>query len=128
LVSQQHAKKASPIIPARSGGGLFFNLLTAPTAAVTESLLPEHRERCIRRPGAVDVHGAGLEQDARVRKVDSWAAQRAAGRLDFQYVNTGAYCKARQALPRRWFAPWLDTRDLLSERGAGWLALAGSMP
>jgi hypothetical protein len=76
----------------------FFNLLTGPELLeVTESLLPEHRERLYPPTLALSMFmGQALSQDGSCQKaVDSWAAQRAAEGLSVHSVNTGAYCKAR---------------------------------
>jgi hypothetical protein len=80
----------------------FFNLLTGPELLeMTDSLLPEHRERLNPPTLALSMFmGRVLDEDGSCQKaVDSWAAQRAAEGLSVQSVNTGAYCKARQRLP-----------------------------
>jgi hypothetical protein len=68
---------------------------------MTDSLLPEHRERLYPPTLALSMFmGQVLSQDGSCQKaVDSWAAQRAAEGLSVDSVNTGAYCKARQRLP-----------------------------
>jgi hypothetical protein len=68
---------------------------------MTDSLLPEHRERLYPPTLALSMFmGQVLSEDGSCQKaVDSWAAQRAAEGLSVQSVNTGAYCKARQRLP-----------------------------
>lgn len=99
--SQQHARQIG-----RNAKQIqavdFFNLLTGPELLeVTESLLPEHRERLYPPTLALSMFmGQALSQDGSCQKaVDSWAAQRAAEGLSVHSVNTGAYCKARQRLP-----------------------------
>jgi len=86
----------------RSGAVAFYKLLTGPELLeMTESLLPEHRER-LHSPTLVlsMFTGQVLDEDGSCqRAVDSWAAQRAAEGLSVHGVNTGAYCKARQRLP-----------------------------
>jgi len=86
----------------QSGAVDFYNLLTGPELLeMTDSLLPEHRERLYPPTLALSMFmGQALEQDGSCQKaLDSWAAQRAAAGLSVQSVNTGAYCKARQRLP-----------------------------
>jgi len=99
--SQQHSKRIS-----RSADQIeavdFFNLLTAPELLeMTDSLLPEHRERLYPPTLALSMFmGQVLSEDGSCQKaVDGWAAQRASEGLSVQSVNTGAYCKARQRLP-----------------------------
>lgn len=91
---------------------------------MTDSLLPEHRERLYPPTLALSMFmGQVLSEDGSCQKaVDSWAAQRAADGLSVQSVNTGAYCKARQRLPvemvstlTRYTAQQLSTRAQ-----AGW--------
>ncbi len=99
--SQQHTKRIS-----RSADQIeavdFFNLLTSPELLeMTDSLLPEHRERLYPPTLALSMFmGQVLSEDGSCQKaVDGWAAQRAAEGLGVQSINTGAYCKARQRLP-----------------------------
>ena len=124
FVSQQHAGSV-----ARSARTIeavdFFNLLTAPELLqMTESLLPEHRERLYPPTLALSMFmGQVLSEDGSCQKaVDSWAAQRAAEGLSVQSVNTGAYCKARQRLPLELIRSLArHTGVLLSERApVGW--------
>jgi Transposase DDE domain len=80
----------------------FFNLLTGPELLeVTESHLPEHRERLY--PPTVTLSmftRQALDADGSCQKaVNSWAAQRSAEGLSVQSVGTGGYCKARERLP-----------------------------
>ncbi len=101
FLSQQHAKHVSRSVREVEAVD-FFNLLTAPELLeMTDSLLPEHRERLYPPTLALSMFmGQVLSQDGSCQKaVDSWAAQRAAEGLSVQSVNTGAYCKARQRLP-----------------------------
>ena len=124
FVSQQHAKSVthnSRTIEAVD----FFNLLTAPELLqMTESLLPEHRERLYPPTLALSMFmGQVLSEDGSCQKaVDSWAAQRAAEGLAVQSVNTGAYCKARQRLPLEMVRTLArHTGIVLSERAReGW--------
>jgi hypothetical protein len=99
--SQQHAKHISRNVREVEAVD-FFNLLTGPELLeMTDSLLPEHRERLYPPTLALSMFmGQVLSEDGSCQKaVDSWAAQRAAEGLSVQSINTGAYCKARQRLP-----------------------------
>ncbi len=99
--SQQHAKHISRNVREVEAVD-FFNLLTGPELLeMTESLLPEHRERLYPPTLALSMFmGQVRSEDGSCQKaVDSWAAQRAAEGLSVQSINTGAYCKARQRLP-----------------------------
>ena len=85
--------------PVRSS---FFNLLTGPELLrMTESLLPEHRERLYPPTMALSMFmRQALHTDRSCqRAVNEWAAQRAAEGLSAQSVSTGAYCRARGRLP-----------------------------
>jgi hypothetical protein len=80
----------------------FFNLLTGPELLeMTDSFLPEHRERLY--PPTVTLSMfmmQALNEDGSCQKaVAGWATQRTAEGLSVKSVNTGAYCKARQRLP-----------------------------
>ena len=80
----------------------FFNLLTGPELLeMTESHLPEHRERLYPPTVALSMFmKQALNVDSSCQKaVNGWAAQRAAEGLHVQSVRTGGYCKARQRLP-----------------------------
>lgn len=80
----------------------FFNLLTGPELLeMTESHLPEHRERLYPPTVALSMFmRQALSADGSCQKaVNGWAAQRAAEGLGVQSVRTGGYCKARQRLP-----------------------------
>jgi hypothetical protein len=122
--SQQHARYISRSTD-RIGAVDFFNLLTGPELLdMTDSLLPEHRERLYPPTLALSMFmGQVLSEDGSCQKaVDTWAAQRAVDGLNVQSVNTGAYCKARQRLPvemvstlTRYTAQQLSTRAQ-----AGW--------
>jgi hypothetical protein len=99
--SQQHAKYINRNVREVEAVD-FFNLLTGPELLeMTDSLLPEHRERLYPPTLALSMFmGQVLSEDGSCQKaVDGWAAQRAAEGLSVQSVNTGAYCKARQRLP-----------------------------
>lgn len=124
--SQQHAKHISRSAD-QIGAVDFFNLLTGPELLeMTDSLLPEHRERLYPPTLALSMFmGQVLSEDSSCQKaVDSWAAQRASEGLSVQSVNTGAYCKARQRLPvemvstlTRYTAQQLSTR---AQQGWRW--------
>lgn len=80
----------------------FFNLLTGPELLeVTDSYLPEHRERLY--PPTVTLSmfmKQVLSADGSCqRAVNAWAAQRAVEGLSVQSIRTGGYCQARQRLP-----------------------------
>ena len=80
----------------------FFNLLTgSQLLEITESLLPDHRERLY--PPTVTLAmfiKQVLDQDGSCQQaVNSWAAQRIAEGLSPRSVRTGGYCRARQRLP-----------------------------
>jgi hypothetical protein len=80
----------------------FFNLLTGPELLeMTESHLPEHRERLYPPTVALSMFmRQALSADGSCQKaVNGWAVQRAAEGLSVQSVRTGGYCKARQRLP-----------------------------
>lgn len=124
FVSQQHAKNITRNARAIEAVG-FFNLLTAPELLeMTESLLPEHRERLYPPTLALSMFmGQVLSEDGSCQKaVDSWAAQRAGEGLIVQSINTGAYCKARQRLPLEMVRTLAQhTGTVLSERAReGW--------
>jgi hypothetical protein len=124
FVFQQHAKSVTH--NARTVEAVdFFNLLTAPELLqMTESLLPEHRERLYPPTLALSMFmGQVLSEDGSCQKaVDGWAAQRVAEGLIVHSVNTGAYCKARQRLPLEMVRTLArHTGILLSERAQeGW--------
>jgi hypothetical protein len=80
----------------------FFNVLTSPALLeMTESWLPEHRERLY--PPTVTLSmfmRQVLDADGSCQKaVNGWAAQCMAEGLCVHSVRTGAYCRARQRLP-----------------------------
>jgi hypothetical protein len=86
----------------RSGAVDFFNLLTGPELLeMTESLLPEHRERLYPPTLALSMFmKQALNEDRSCqRAVNDWAAQRVAEGLSVHSVSTGAYCRARARLP-----------------------------
>ena len=98
--SQQHAKSVSRNVRKIEAVD-FFNLLTGPELLeMTDSYLPEHRERLY--PPTVTLSMfmmQALNEDGSCQKaVAGWAAQRTAEGLGVKSVNTGAYCKARQRL------------------------------
>lgn len=98
----------------------FFNMLTGPELLeLTDSYLPEHRERLY--PPTVTLSmfmKQVLAADCSCqRAVNGWAAQRAVEGLRVQSVRTGAYCQARQRLPREMItALTRETGRLLSEQ------------
>lgn len=99
--SQQHRKQIGRRASDVDAVG-FFNLLTGPELLeVTESHMPEHRERLY--PPTVTLSmfmRQALDADGSCQKaVNGWAAQRQAAGLGVQSVRTGAYCKARERLP-----------------------------
>jgi Transposase DDE domain len=99
--SKQHRQQISRRAQRVDAVG-FFNLLTGPELLeVTESHLPEHRERLY--PPTVTLSmftRQALDADGSCQKaVNSWAAQRSAEGLSVQSVRTGGYCKARERLP-----------------------------
>ena len=103
----------------------FFNLLTGPALLeMTDSSLPEHRERL--SPPTVTLSMfmmQALNEDGSCQKaVAGWAAQRTAEGLGVKSVNTGAYCKARQRLPVEMVSALTrHTAQLLSSHAlAGW--------
>jgi hypothetical protein len=103
----------------------FFNLPTGPELLeMTESLLPEHRERLYPPTETLSMFmKQALSEDGSCQKaVDSWAAQRAAEGLSVRSINTGAYCKARQRLPLQMVRELArHTAKLLSGRAlSGW--------
>jgi hypothetical protein len=99
--SQQHRKHIGR--RARTTKAMdFFNPLTGPELLeVTESHLPEHRERLYPPTVVLSMFmKQALSADGSCQKaVNGWAAQRQAEGLGVQSVRTGAYCKARQRLP-----------------------------
>ena len=99
--SEQHRQQISRRAQRVDAVG-FFNLLTGPELLdVTESHLPEHRERLY--PPTVTLSmfmRQALDADGSCQKaVNGWAAQRHAEGLSVQSVRTGGYCKARERLP-----------------------------
>lgn len=99
--SEQHRQQISRHAQRVDAVG-FFNLLTGPELLeVTETHLPEHRERLY--PPTVTLSmfmRQALDADGSCQKaVNSWAAQRCAEGLSVQSIRTGGYCKARERLP-----------------------------
>ncbi len=98
----------------------FFDVLTGPELLeMTDSLLPEHRERLYPPTVALSMFiKQALEEDRSCqRAVNAWAAQRAAEGLSVQSVRTGAYCRARGRLPLPMISALTRaTGRLLSER------------
>jgi hypothetical protein len=106
---------------ARQAGAVdFFNMLTGPELLeVTDSHLPEHRERLY--PPTVTLSmfmKQVLSADGSCqRAVNAWAAQRAVEGLSVQSIRTGGYCQARQRLPVEMvMALTRETGRLLSEQ------------
>lgn len=80
----------------------FFNVLTGPELLeLTDSLLPEHRERLYPPTVTLSIFiKQALAENASCQyAVNGWAAQRVAEGLPPQSVDTGGYCRARQRLP-----------------------------
>ena len=99
--SHQHVKRVSRHVCEIEAVD-FFNLLTGPALLeMTDSYLPEHRERLY--PPTVTLSMfmmQALNEDSSCQKaVAGWAAQRTAEGLGVKSVNTGAYCKARYPQP-----------------------------
>jgi hypothetical protein len=122
--SQQQAKRVNRSVDQIVAVD-FFNLLTGPDLLeMTDSLMPEHRERLYPPTLALSMFmGQVLSEDGSCQKaVDSWAAQRAAEGLSVQSVNTGAYCKARQRLPLEMVSALARyaAQQLSSRAHAGW--------
>lgn len=81
----------------------FFNLLTGPALfATVESVLPPHRERRYPPTETLSMFLAqALSADRSCQKaVDEAAVRRLAGGLAAGSTNTGAYCRARERLPK----------------------------
>jgi hypothetical protein len=98
----------------------FFNMLTGPQLLeLTESHLPEHRERLY--PPTVTL-SLFLEQclsaDGSCQQaVNGWLAQRVAEGLKSHSVSTGGYCRARMRLPQSMVSALVrGTGQGLSER------------
>ena len=122
--SKQHRQQISRRAQRVDAVG-FFNLLTGPELlGVTESHLPEHRERLY--PPTVTLSmftRQALDADGSCQKaVNSWAAQCRAEGLSVQSVRTGGYCKARERLPISMVAGLTHAvGELVSARAkAGW--------
>jgi hypothetical protein len=122
--SRQHQDRIGRQI--RQAGAVdFFNLLTgAELLEMTESHLPEHRERLY--PPTVTLsmfmkQSLALDRSCQ-RAVDAWAGQRAAEGLSMQSIRTGGYCRARARLPLEMIvALTRETGRLLSAQAPrGW--------
>jgi hypothetical protein len=117
--SQQHRSHIRRRV--REAGSLdFFNLLTgSELLEITDSYLPEHRERLY--PPTVTLamfmkQVLAADRSCQ-RAVDTWAAQRAVEGLSVRSIRTGAYCQARQRLPQEMVtALTRETGRLLSDR------------
>jgi hypothetical protein len=116
FLSQQHAKQISHRVREAEAVD-FFNLLTGPELLeMTDSVLPEHRERLYPPTLALSMFmGQVLNEDGSCQKaVDGWAAQRATEGLSVKSANTGAYWPiARRArnCRSRWSVRSPDTRQ-----------------
>ena len=80
----------------------FFNMLTGPELLeVTDSCLPDHRERLYPPTVTLSMFMKQVLAADRScqRAVNAWAGQRAVEGLRVQSIRTGAYCQARQRLP-----------------------------
>jgi hypothetical protein len=109
----------------RSGAVDFFNLLTGPELLeMTETLLPEHRERLYPPTLALSMFmKQALNEDRSCqRAVNDWAAQRVAEGLSVRSVSTGAYCRARTRLPLQMIATLTRAsgRVLCERAQSGW--------
>lgn len=103
----------------------FFNILTGPLLLdVTETHLPEHRERLYPPTVVLSmfIKQALSEDGSCQRAVNGWAAQRAAEGFTPRSIRTGAYCRARQRLPTEMVtALTRETGQLLcAEAPTGW--------
>ena len=100
----------------------FFNALTGPELLeITEEHLPEHRERLFPPTVTLSIFmGQALNADGSCqRAVNGWAVRREAEGLSECSTRTGAYCKARQRLPREMVqAVTRKSGRMLSERAA----------
>lgn len=98
----------------------FFNMLAGPELLeMTDSFLPEHRERLYPPTVTLSMFMKQVLAADRScqRAVNAWAAQRAVEGLSVQSVRTGAYCQARQRLPLEMVtALTRETGRLLSEQ------------
>jgi len=96
----------------------FFNMLTGPELLkMVEDELPEHRERLYPPTVALSMFMKQvLAADRSCQQaVNAWAAQRATEGLSVQSIRTGAYCQARQRLPREMVTALMrETGRLLS--------------
>jgi Transposase DDE domain len=117
--SQQHRNRIRRRVQ-KAGAVDFFNILAGPELLeMTDSYLPEHRERLY--PPAVTLSmfmKQVLAADRSCqRAVDAWAAQRAVEGLSVQSIRTGAYCQARQRLPLEMVTALMrETGRLLSDQ------------
>lgn len=103
----------------------FFNILTGPELLeITESHLPEHRERLY--PPTVSLSmflSQALHADRSCQNaVNGWAMQRTSEGLSVRSVRTGAYCRARQRLPVQLISALTrhSGRVLSREAPSGW--------
>ena len=99
--SHQHQDRIQQRIE-QSGAVDFFNLLIgAELLDMTETLLPDHRERLYPPTLALSMFMKwALNEDRSYQTaVNDWAAQRVAEGLSVHSVSTGAYCRARARLP-----------------------------
>jgi hypothetical protein len=109
----------------QAGAVDFFNMLTGPELLeVTDSYLPEHRERLYPPTVALSMFMKQVLAADRScqRAVNAWAGQRAVEGLSVQSIRTGAYCQARQRLPLEMVtALTRETGRLLSSQSQrGW--------
>jgi len=117
--SQQHRSRIRRRV--REAGAVdFFNILTGPELLeMTDSYLPEHRERLYPPTVTLSMFMKQVLAGDRScqRAVDAWAAQRAVEGLSVQSIRTGAYCQARQRLPLEMVTALMrETGRLLSEQ------------
>jgi hypothetical protein len=112
-LSQQHLKQISRRVREVEAVD-FFNLLTGPELLeMTDSLLPEHRERLYPPTLALSMFmGQVLDEDGSCQKaVDGWAAQRAAEGLSVRSVNTVPTARRARDCRSRWSAHSPGTRQ-----------------
>ena len=117
--SQQHRNHIRRRV-LEAGAVDFFNILAGPELLeMTDSYLPEHRERLY--PPTVTLSMFMKQVLAADRScqqaVNAWAAQRAVEGLSVQSIRTGAYCQARRRLPLEMVTALMrETGHLLSDQ------------
>jgi Transposase DDE domain len=123
--TQQKVRRKSLVSRAlhRHGAVDFFNTLAGPFRALTDALMPDHRERLY--PPTVTLSmfiSQVLNADHSCQRVvNEWAVMRHAEGLPPQSVRTGGYCRARQRLP-------VEMIRALARATGGWLATSTPAP